>query len=40
LNDSLDYIQQYTRSHLEVASRTSWEMTELGYGKAAAEEEK
>lgn len=39
-HELLTKMEQYTRSHLEVASRTSWEMTELGYGKAAAEEEK
>ncbi|KAM0833965.1 hypothetical protein ACQ4PT_063927 [Festuca glaucescens] len=37
-HELLTKMEQYTRSHLEVASRTSWEMTELGYGKAAEEE--
>ncbi|OEL21233.1 putative cytokinin riboside 5'-monophosphate phosphoribohydrolase LOGL1 [Dichanthelium oligosanthes] len=30
----LGYAQHYTRSHQEVAPRTNWEMSELGYGKA------
>ncbi|VAH62668.1 unnamed protein product [Triticum turgidum subsp. durum] len=38
-HELLTKMEQYTRSHREVASRTSWEMTELGYGKAAPEPE-
>ncbi|XP_044340939.1 probable cytokinin riboside 5'-monophosphate phosphoribohydrolase LOGL1 isoform X1 [Triticum aestivum] len=38
-DELLTKMEQYTRSHREVASRTSWEMTELGYGKAAPEPE-
>ncbi|WVZ69101.1 hypothetical protein U9M48_017939 [Paspalum notatum var. saurae] len=33
-DNPLGYAQHYTRSHQEVAPRTSWEMSELGYGKA------
>uniref|UniRef100_J3L3D1 Cytokinin riboside 5'-monophosphate phosphoribohydrolase n=1 Tax=Oryza brachyantha TaxID=4533 RepID=J3L3D1_ORYBR len=32
-HELLTKMEQYTRSHQEVAPRTSWEMTELGYGK-------
>uniref|UniRef100_K3XM11 cytokinin riboside 5'-monophosphate phosphoribohydrolase n=1 Tax=Setaria italica TaxID=4555 RepID=K3XM11_SETIT len=33
-HELLKKMEHYTRSHTEVAPRTSWEMSELGYGKA------
>nr|CAB3478080.1 unnamed protein product [Digitaria exilis] len=36
-HELLKKMEHYTRSHEEVAPRTSWEMSELGYGKAAPE---
>ena len=35
-DNSLVCAQQYTRPHQEVAPRTSWEMSELGYGNGKA----
>ncbi|KAL6614648.1 hypothetical protein ACP70R_036918 [Stipagrostis hirtigluma subsp. patula] len=36
-HDLLNKMEHYTRSHKEVAPRTSWEMSELGFGKAPEE---
>uniref|UniRef100_A0A0D9YDW5 Cytokinin riboside 5'-monophosphate phosphoribohydrolase n=1 Tax=Oryza glumipatula TaxID=40148 RepID=A0A0D9YDW5_9ORYZ len=36
-HELLRKMEQYTRSHQEVAPRTSWEMSELGYGKTPEE---
>ncbi|TVU35380.1 hypothetical protein EJB05_17267, partial [Eragrostis curvula] len=36
-HELLTKMENYTRSHKEVASRTSWEMSELGYGKSSEE---
>ncbi|KAG2600174.1 hypothetical protein PVAP13_5KG480300 [Panicum virgatum] len=35
-HELLKKMEQYTRSHQEVAPRTSWEMSELGYGNGKA----
>uniref|UniRef100_A0A0E0JN25 Cytokinin riboside 5'-monophosphate phosphoribohydrolase n=1 Tax=Oryza punctata TaxID=4537 RepID=A0A0E0JN25_ORYPU len=36
-HELLTKMEQYTRSHQEVAPRTSWEMSELGYGNTPEE---
>jgi len=36
-SELLTKMEQYTRLHQEVAPATSWEISELGYGRAAAD---